>query len=552
MTSGGTMNQGRICGALCVLLAMVAINASADSVPGQYVVKLKSATNIMSAGNLEKALNAKIKRTISSKLGLVVIQRPMVETVEGAMQVLTHNPMIEVIEPNYIYRVNGAAKGMPSEAQIGNLWGLKNTGQTVIGDAGTITGKPGIDIEAEKAWAIETGSNNVLVAVVDTGVDYKNPVFAGNIFTNQTELNGQLGIDDDGNGCIDDIHGCDFVENDGDPMDVYGHGTHVSGTIAANGNNGSDIVGVAWNATILPVRFLDENGSGTLDNAILAVEYATKMKVNISNNSWGGGPFSQLLLEAIQRTKDAGILFVSSAGNSGVNIDIYPEYPASYQLDNMITVAAIDPTGYLGSFSNYGKNTVDIAAPGVNVTSFTTKGLESWSGTSMAAPHVTGVAALLLSQDIVQPYSTIKNRLMASSRPLAGLRNRIRHGMLNANLALTNGVAGKDPDDPFDWTKMMVEPIATAHPYAMNTTSEWKVALNGAKRISIYFTNFDTEAIFDKLEFVDDSGKVLATMTGNLGETYSPVIESDHVTLRFTADDSNQGFGFEVGGIAFQ
>ncbi len=548
------MNQGRIVGAIVALMCAMSPFANAmnyPAVPGEYLVKIKATSSIMRAHQVERILGAQIKETINARESLVLIQRPVVENSESVIQMLSSNPMVEYIEPNYIYRAIGGATDLPNDPELERLWGMINTGQTVTGDMGTLAGIAGVDIDAKRAWQIETGSRDIRVAVIDTGVNYSNPDLVENVFTNEAELNGQAGVDDDGNGCVDDVHGCDFAKNDGDPMDVYGHGTHISGTIGAVGNNNSGVVGVAWNVTILPVRFLDDDGGGTLANAVKSVDYATAMKANIMSNSWGGGGFSQALMDAIVRAKDAGILFVAAAGNDGSNNDSSPTYPATYQVDNVISVAAIGSNGRLASFSNFGKSTVHIAAPGVNVLSYTMNGLESWSGTSMATPHVSGVAALLMSQDSSQSYLTIKERLLASARPMSGLRNRVGTGMLNAYHALTNTVAPGDPNDPFNWEKMG-EQVSTAHDYPNDHTQEWTLSVPGAQKIAVHFSAFDTEAGYDKVQFKDASGQVIDTYSGNLGETYGPVIDGDTVTLVFTTDGSVQRYGFDIDGIAYQ
>lgn len=548
------MIQGRLNRVAVGLIAFFAVTANAKdfpAVPGEYIVKLRSTTSIMSSVQLERTLGVKIKEQVSPKNGVILVQRPLVETRSTALAVMTQNPMVEYVEPNYIYRVNGGASQLPNDPALNRLWGMVNTGQQVSGDSGLFTGKAGIDISADKAWQIETGSREVVVAVIDTGVNWSNPELAPNIYTNEAELNGKPGIDDDNNGCVDDVHGCDFVGKDGDPMDVFGHGTHVSGTIGATANDNTGIVGVAWNVRILPIRFLGDDGSGSLADAIKSIDYAVAMKANIMSNSWGGGGFSQALMDSIIRARDAGILFVAAAGNSSNDNDSSPEYPASYQVDNVISVAAIDPTGAVADFSNFGKNSVHIAAPGVNILSYTMRGLESWSGTSMACPHVTGVAALLLSQDMTQNYGTIKNRLLASARPLASLRGRVNTGLVNAYYALTNTVSPQDPDDPFYWQKD-AQTFSTDHPYANKAKQEWTVSVSGAKRISVYFPKFDTEAGYDKVTLKNAAGAVVGVMSGKLGETFSPVIEGDTVTISFSADDSVNAYGFDVGGVAFQ
>jgi subtilisin family serine protease len=392
-----------------------------------------------------------------------------------------------------------------------------------------------------------------VVAVIDTGVNYNEPDLVKNIYVNEAELNGQPGVDDDGNGFIDDVHGWDFAAKDNDPMDVYGHGTHVSGTIGASANDGVGITGVAWNVRILPVRFLGDDGGGSLADAVSSIDYATLMKVNIMSNSWGGGGFSQALMDSITHAKDAGILFVAAAGNSGTNLDNSPEYPASYQVDNVISVAAIDATGRLANFSNYGRNSVHLAAPGVGIVSHTMNGLESWDGTSMACPHVSGVAALLLSQDPTQSYATIKQRLINSVRPLAGLRNRvITGGMVNAYYALSNQTAPIDANDPSTWSKS-AQSLASEHPYANLASQSWTMTVPGAKRVAVSFSRFETEDAYDTIEFRDAAGNVVpGALSGRLGAVFGPVVNGDTVTITLSSDKTVNAFGFEIDGVAYQ
>lgn len=549
------MAQGRIQRLVLGFFALCAMAVHADqypAVPGEYIVKLRSSIAASSAGSIKALGN--VKSIVSNDLGLVLVQRPMVETQATAVSVLSQNPLIEYAEPNYIYRVSGGMTDLPNDPKLAQLWGLINSGDKSDGDGGQILGKAGMDIDAQRAWQIETGSKDVLVAVIDTGVNYNNPDLAPNMFTNQAELNGVAGQDDDANGCIDDIHGCDFSKPaaDGDPMDVYGHGTHCSGTIGASGNDGTDIVGVAWNVTILPVRFLGDDGGGTLEGAIKSVQYATRMKATIMSNSWGGGGFSQALMDAIVQAKDAGILFVAAAGNNGSDNDRVATYPANYEVDNIISVAAIDNAGRMAGFSNYGKTKVHIGAPGVNVLSHTMRGLQSWSGTSMATPHVSGIAALLYSQDMTQSYLTIKQRILASARPISSMRNRVTTaGIANAYYALTNTVAPPDLDDPFSWQK--VEGTgSTPHPYAHNYTQTFTFNVPGAARVAVYFPRFETEGGYDKVEFKDANGVSYGIMSGNLGETFGPAVTGDTVVVTFTSDNSEAKYGFDIGGIAYQ
>jgi len=520
------------------------------AVPGEFIVKLKNPKMLEAASTL-KAFNASTVRVVTKASGTLLVKRPVGEVRSQAIQSLEQNPLVEYAEPNYIYTIVGGSDALPNDPQLGQLWGLINEGQKSTGDGGTITGLPGFDINAKRAWAIETGSKDVKIAVIDTGVGYTLPDLAPNVWTNEAELNGQPGVDDDNNGCIDDIHGCDFANNDGDPMDDHGHGSHVSGTIAGAANNNTDVVGVAWNATIVGVKFLTAGGSGSLENAIKSIDYATGLHVNIMSNSWGGGGRSEALMEAIQRARDAGILFVAAAGNSGVNMDSRPEYPAGYEVENIVSVAAVDSAGQLASFSNYG-HSVDVAAPGVNILSTTPDGLQSWSGTSMACPHVSGVAALLFSQDPTRTFADVKERIRSSARPIASLRGKVATGMLDAYYALSGEQPPADPNDPSGWDRVAFQ-MESAHPYADNFTAEWEASVDGAQRIALHFSKFETESGYDTLTFYDRDGKVLGTMSGELGEdAFSPVFATDYVRVVFTTDRSVNKYGFVADGIAHE
>ncbi|GBF56099.1 alkaline phosphatase [Microcystis sp. 0824] len=267
-----------------------------------------------------------------------------------------------------------------------------------------------------------------MIGVIDTGVDYNHQDLVGNIWTNPGEIAGD-GIDNDGNGYIDDIRGWDFAYNDNNPSDVNGHGTHVSGTIAGKGNNGVGVTGVAWNAKIMPLKFLNDQGSGSTSNAILAINYATAKGVKLTNNSWGGGGYSQALYDAINAAGQAGALFIAAAGNDAKNTDTSPSYPASYNLANIISVASTTRTDALSSFSNYGLTSVDLGAPGSEIYSTTPNNTYStYSGTSMASPHVAGAAALLWSQNPTWTAQQVKDALMNTGDPLASLAGKTVSG----------------------------------------------------------------------------------------------------------------------------
>jgi len=401
-----------------------------DYARSEVIVKFKAGTLSTQMSALQQSLGVRVLETTqTSGTQLWTIEGGM--SVEQVIAALDRNPQLEYVEPNYILSANL----IPNDTDFDQLWGLNNTGQT--------GGTPDADIDAPEAWDITTGNGQV-VGVIDSGVDYTHPDLVNNIWINPGEI-ANNGIDDDGNGYIDDVHGYDFVNNDGDPMDDDSHGTHVAGTIAAEGNNSLGVIGVAPNTQIMALKFLDNTGSGSTFDAIQAIEYATMMKldygvnINITNNSWGGGGFSQALSDAIAAAGAAGQLFIAAAGNSGVNNDSIPHYPSNYNLDNIISVAATDHNDQLAGFSNFGATSVDLGAPGVNILSTVPGGgYASFNGTSMAAPHVAGVAALLLSQDSTLTALDVKDRILSYVDPIEALQgNTVTGGRLNANNALT-------------------------------------------------------------------------------------------------------------------
>jgi subtilisin family serine protease len=300
-----------------------------------------------------------------------------------------------------------------------SLWGLHNTGQS--------GGLSDADIDAPEAWDIFTGSQNVVVGVIDTGVDYNHPDLINNRWINPGEIAND-GIDNDNNGFVDDVYGWDFANDDNNPMDDDGHGTHCAGTIGAQGNNNQGVIGVNWAVKLAAIKFLGPYG-GTTSDAIDSIHYAVTNQMTLTSNSWGGGSYSSLLKQAIESARDADQLFIAAAGNGNYDNDQTPFYPASYDVDNVIAVAATDRHDQLSYFSQWGLNSVDIAAPGSSIFSTTPNNkYATYSGTSMATPHVAGACALYLGALPSSDYQKVKTMLLDSVDPIPPLQDKVLSG----------------------------------------------------------------------------------------------------------------------------
>ena len=451
------------------LESRICLAADPAFLPGEVLIQFAADATQQDRVETRGLVKAQLKQQLHTATmkahGVGVIDRvqlPENVPVHAAINMFKNNPRVVIAEPNYILTTS-AISNDPGYTG-GSLWGMESDDSPItVGPNGTtnIYGS-----QAEEAWNDgNLGSSSVLVGIIDEGFDYTHPDLADNSWANPAELNGLPGVDDDGNGYVDDIRGWDFYNNDNSSYDGTGddHGTHVAGTIGGKGGNGIGVAGVSWNVSMIPAKFLGTNGGSTA-GAIAAVDYITDLKTRhnldivATNNSWGGGGFSSLLEAAIIRGANEDILFIASAGNNNTNVDSTSYYPSNYSTlnpqgsgnspasyDAVISVASITSSGARSSFSNYGVNNVDIAAPGSSIYStLPNNSYGTYSGTSMAAPHVAGAAALFASKSspgALTRGEEIRNALLQTAVPTSSVNGLVATGGrldVNAALALAN------------------------------------------------------------------------------------------------------------------
>jgi subtilisin family serine protease len=430
------------------LLAATAADAAelegniGDHKPGELIVRTRGGFSLAdSDGSVVSDFGARVIGTFDTPAGLhksvsgefLHIQLPAGVSVEQAMAAMARDSRVEFAVPNHTYTLPEYAvkAGATNDPDLGKLWGLHNEGQT--------GGKADADIDAPEAWTVHTGRTQAqgahITAVIDTGIDYNHPDLKANMWVNPGEIAGD-GIDNDGNGVIDDVHGYNAFADNGDPLDGQGHGTHCAGTIAGVGNDGQGVVGVNQSANLMAVKIFSDEGSTDAAAIIRGIQYATKMGARITSNSWGG-PIPNAGIR--QAFADSPALHLVAAGNSGTNNDYYPSFPANYTLDNIISVAATDHNDGLADFSQFGARSVDLGAPGVDILSTVPGGkYDTYSGTSMATPHVAGAATLIASHQPDISNEQLRARLLDGADKVESLTGKtVTGGRLNVNTSLT-------------------------------------------------------------------------------------------------------------------
>ncbi len=413
-------------------------------VPGELLVQFAPKPNGEQRSLIEKnqilsSLGAAtVKRNYKIVPGLTLVKLPSGQSVEDTLETFNRTDGILLAAPNHKLKY---ASTFPNDPRFDELWGMHNTGQVPPG------GTPDADIDAPEAWNIATRSD-IIVAVLDSGVDYTHPDLVDNIWINTDEIPDN-GFDDDENGYVDDIYGWDFGVDDADPMDYLPHGTHVAGTIGAVGNNEEGVTGVCWNVKIMVVKISTDYGEPDIGAAIAGIEYAAQMGSEVLNASWGTTSDNPFLKDAIENADANGVLFVAAAGNpfdwEDPNNDTNPHYPSSYDLDNIIAVMATDENDERSIWpefnrsSAYGPTSVDLAAPGNDILSCEPGGgYQYMSGTSMAAPHVSGTAALIWTRNQALSHLQVKDIILNTVDQLPALNGLcVTEGRLNLYSAIT-------------------------------------------------------------------------------------------------------------------
>jgi subtilisin family serine protease len=407
----------------------LAITPTPSHRPNRILIQLKPTTTPTQIAALHSQTKSQTHRDYPHLNRLQVVTLPPNLPPEAAISHYLNSGLVELAEPDILLQ-STLTPNDPAYAN-GNQWGLHNIGQS----GGLINA----DINAPEAWDGITTAPNIIVAVIDSGVRYTHIDLANNMWINPGEIPNN-GIDDDRNGFVDDVHGMNAVDTNGDPVDVTGHGTLVSGIIGASTNNRLGMAGICWDVQIMACRFISDTGEGSLSDAIECIDYATSMGAHVINASWGSPSYSSFLENSIRRARDAGILFIAASGNDGLDADANPFYPASFTLDNILSVTATTSTDLLASYANYGASSVDLAAPGSSIysTYFTSdSGYSYASGTSLAAPFVAGTAALMLTRYPTESYGQIRTRILATTDPLPSLTGKCTTGgRLNLATAL--------------------------------------------------------------------------------------------------------------------
>ncbi len=422
--------------AIVIVLGFVCTAHAQEFVPGQVIVKLKPGKSSAVLGRVAAPGATSSAPVSKSAGGAMLVDLGEGVAVTSAVALLSLDSAVAYAEPNWIVHT----AGIPNDPDQGLQWAW------------------GV-IQAYDAWDLEIGDASIVVSVNDTGIDTDHEDLLENVWVNVLEMGGNPGQDDDGNGYVDDIHGWNTFDDNGNPEDEFFHGTHVAGTVGAATDNHVGVAGTSWTTSLLPCKFLNSKGTGTIYDAIECIDYIIATKNNpasgadirISNNSWVNNVYSQALKDAIQSATDEEILWVNAGGNKSENSDCFGEgaYPSAYNVEGIISVANTTSTDELASTSNYGAATVDIGAPGSWILStWVNNQYGTISGTSMASPHVAGVAALIWARNPSLSMTAVREAILCTGDPIPDLDGKTRTGMrLNAYNAVIAALSGATCND---------------------------------------------------------------------------------------------------------
>ena len=560
-----------------------------NAIKGEYIIKLDGETRYPKPLDLKaffvKSFQGSVKYESHRDLSESSTYLVRVSGELDINQAIQENPEILIIEPNYIYRSfefkNGTQRFdfVPRDEKFSKQWGLYNTQQR-LDQRYQMT--RGADMKMLEAWNAEPRSidaaKDIVVAVIDTGINKKHEDLKENLWNNpgefgewqprnQDDVDRAPGcwdkscnkLDDDGNGLVDDLHGWNWVsfstDNPGTAKfdDDQGHGTHCAGVIGAK-HNQKGVSGINNKVQLMALKFLSRKGEGTLAGAIEAINYAVEKRADVINASWGGAQYSEILHQTIRNAGAAGVLFVAAAGNSALNNDYFASFPANYNLvEGLTSVAATEFNNQRAYFSNFGKRNVHVSAPGhvIMSTVLGKRGYSYMSGTSMAAPHVSGIAAMLIGlypEKFSRRPETLKRYLMQTSTRTVSLNWQLASGgIINAKNAVLGLVplGNTEPRSRGGWTSRRAS-FRSAHPYLPNTDKTFELKSRGADWMRIKFGKYSLEEGIDQVELYDGKGNLFDTITG-LGENkLSRPIKGDTVVVKFKTDANVNDWGYEI------
>ena len=573
------------------LFASQALLANVDVIKGEYVVQLDSRLNSLTTEEARQLLvnafggqgNFVGHTSLRAESTFLVKVKKDVEV----ERVMRESSDVSIVEQNFIIRKFDESETMdfdfvPNDEKFQNQWGFYNTKQRLDQNYPMTRGA---DMKILEAWNAEPRSidaaRDVIVAVIDTGINKNHEDLKENLWKNPGEFGSWQpqnqddvdrapgcwdkscnGLDDDGNGLVDDLHGWNWVrfstDNPGNAEfnDDQGHGTHCAGVIGAK-HNQVGVSGINNKVQLMALKFLSRKGEGTLAGAIEAINYAVEKNADVINASWGGSQASKILHETIIKAGHSGVIFVAAAGNSSLNNDFFPSYPANYSLvPGLTSVAATEFNNQRVYFSNFGKRNVHVSAPGhvIMSTVLGKRGYNYMSGTSMAAPHVAGLAAMMIGlypEKFSRKPEALKQYLMKTSTRTVALNWQLKSGgIVNAHNAVMGiiPVGNTGPESRGQWS-FRRSSYRSAHPYAPNTNKSFEIKSRGADWIRIKFGKYSLEEGVDQLEIYDGEGNLFDTLTGIGENVYSRPVKGDTVVVKFKTDSSVNDWGYEIIGV---